>query len=100
MTSRRRSRSCSTTTGSTPRSVSRAELRLALAGAAVLLAAADTYVVVVALPDIMTGVGIGTDQLGRAAPIVSVFLLGYVAMLPTVGRLADLIGRVPVLTGC
>src|SRR4051812_1727403 len=73
---------------------------LVVAAAAVLLAAADTYVVVLALPDIMAGVGLDADELGKAAPIISVFLLGYVAMLPTVGRLADLVGRVPVLTGC
>src|SRR4051812_29435157 len=48
----------------------------------------------------MTGVGLDTEELGRAAPIVSVFLLGYVAVLPLVGRLADLVGRLPVLVGC
>ena len=37
------------------------------------------------------------DQLQRAAPIISGFLLGYVAMLPLIGRMADLRGRVPVL---
>lgn len=70
---------------------------LALAAVAVAFAAADTYVVVLALPDMMTTVGIGLDQLQRAAPIVSGFLLGYVAMLPLIGRIADLRGRVPVL---
>src|SRR4051812_49395955 len=45
----------------------------------------------------MTSVGIPIDQLQRAAPIVSGFLLGYVAMLPLIGRIADLRGRVPVL---
>ena len=45
----------------------------------------------------MTGVGVPIDQLQRAAPIVSGFLLGYVAMLPLIGRIADLRGRVPVL---
>ena len=40
-----------------------------------------------------------TDELQRAAPIVSGFLLGYVAMLPLIGRIADLRGRVPVLVG-
>jgi MFS family permease len=70
---------------------------LTLASLAVAFAAADTYVVVLALPDMMRGVGLSIDQLQRAAPIVSGFLLGYVAMLPLIGRVADLRGRVPVL---
>lgn len=74
-------------------------LLLALAAVAVGFAAADTYVVVLALPDMMAGVGLSIDELQRAAPIVSGFLLGYVAMLPLVGRVADLRGRLPVLVG-
>jgi MFS family permease len=70
---------------------------LALASVAVAFAAADTYVVVLALPNMMTAVGVPVDQLQRAAPIVSGFLLGYVAMLPLIGRIADLRGRLPVL---
>ena len=70
---------------------------LTLASLAVAFAAADTYVVVLALPDMMGDVGIPIDQLQRAAPIISGFLLGYVAMLPLIGRIADLRGRVPVL---
>lgn len=70
---------------------------LTLAAVAVAFAAADTYVVVLALPDMMEGTGIPVDQLQRAAPIISGFLLGYVAMLPLIGRIADLRGRVPVL---
>src|SRR4051794_686973 len=45
----------------------------------------------------MGAVGVPIDALQRAAPIVSGFLLGYVAMLPLIGRIADLRGRVPVL---
>jgi MFS family permease len=71
---------------------------LVLAGVAVAFAAADTYVVVLALPDMMLTVGLSVDELQRAAPIISGFLLGYVAMLPLIGRVADLRGRVPVLT--
>jgi MFS family permease len=71
-----------------------------LATLAVLVTAADTYVVVLALPDILTGVGVGLDELQRATPIVGGFLLGYTATLPLLGRLADLRGRVPVLVGC
>ncbi|HEY2303508.1 MAG TPA: MFS transporter, partial [Acidimicrobiales bacterium] len=65
-----------------------------------LLTAADTYVVVVALPSIMTGVGVGLDRLQRATPIISGFLLGYTAVLPLIGRLADLAGTDPVFVGC
>jgi MFS family permease len=80
-----------TPSGAAPR------LLLALAAVAVAFAAADTYVVVLALPDMMITVGLGIDQLQRAAPIISGFLLGYVAMLPLIGRIADIRGRVPVL---
>jgi MFS family permease len=72
-------------------------LLLGVASVAVAFAAADTYVVVLALPDMMTSVGLAIDELQRAAPIVSGFLLGYVAVLPLIGRIADLRGRVPVL---
>ncbi len=74
-----------------------ARLLLPLAAVAVAFAAADTYVVVLALPDMMAGVGLSVDELQRAAPIVSGFLLGYVAVLPLIGRIADLRGRLPVL---
>jgi MFS family permease len=74
--------------------------RLVVAGLAVLLAAADTYVVVLVLPNIMASVGLTTDQLQKATPILSGFLLGYLALLPLVGRLSDLYGRRPVLLAC
>jgi MFS family permease len=70
---------------------------LTFAAVAVAFAAADTYVVVLALPDMLGAVGYSAEELQRAAPIVSGFLLGYVAMLPLIGRIADLRGRVPVL---
>jgi MFS family permease len=70
---------------------------LALASVAVAFAAADTYVVVLSLPEMMTSAGLSVEQLQRAAPIISGFLLGYVAMLPLIGRVADLRGRLPVL---
>jgi len=37
--------------------------------------------------------------LQRAAPIISGFLLGYIAVLPLIGRIADVVGRTPVLVG-
>ena len=72
---------------------------LTVAAVAVGFAAADTYVVVMALPDMMGSVSLNPNELQRAAPIVSGFLLGYVAMLPLMGRIADVRGRVPVLVG-
>ena len=72
---------------------------LGLAAVAIAFAAADTYVVVLALPDMMAATGLDIDQLQRAAPIVSGFLLGYVGVLPLIGRISDLRGRVPVLLG-
>jgi len=75
----------------------RSRLLLGFCAAAVAFAAIDTYVVVLALPDMMAAVSIPVDELQRAAPIISGFLLGYVAMLPLIGRIADLRGQVPVL---
>jgi MFS family permease len=79
--------------------VARPRPLLALAAVAVAFAAADTYVVVLSLPDMMTSAGLSGEELQRAAPIISGFLLGYVAMLPLIGRVADLRGHLPVLVG-
>ncbi|MCW2831695.1 MAG: transporter [Aeromicrobium sp.] len=72
---------------------------LGLAAVAISFAAADTYVVVLELPDMMSSTGLELAELQRAAPIVSGFLLGYVGVLPLIGRISDLRGRVPVLLG-
>ena len=77
-----------------------ARLRLGFASAGVLLGAADTYVVVIALPAIMSSVGVDLAHLQEATPIISGFLVGYVAVLPLLGRLSDIYGRAPVLTAC
>jgi MFS family permease len=76
------------------------EALLATASVAVALAAADTYVVVVALPDMMAGVGLSIDALQQATPIISGFLLGYIAVLPLIGRLSDLVARQRILISC
>ena len=73
---------------------------LAAGSLAVLLAAADTYVVVLALTDMMAGVGLGIEALQRGTPIISGFLLGYLAVLPLAGRLVDLLDSARVLLGC
>jgi len=74
--------------------------RLAFAATGVMLAAADTYVVVLALPAIMADIGLSLDNIEAATPIISGFLLGYVALLPLLGRLSDILGRGPVFVGC
>lgn len=72
---------------------------LGLAAVAVGFAAADNYVVVLALPDMMGSAGLSAEDLQQAAPIISGFLLGYIAILPLIGRIADVRGRLPVLVG-
>lgn len=73
---------------------------LSIAAIGVALAAADTYVVVLALTDMMAGVGITIDALQKATPIISGFLLGYIAVLPLIGRIADLVARQRILQLC
>jgi MFS family permease len=73
---------------------------LTVASLAVALAAADTYVVVLALTDMMAGAGLGIESLQRGTPIISGFLLGYIAVLPLIGRLADLVSRRRILLAC
>ena len=84
-------------TGTAPAIDRRSRTLLVFCAVAVTFAAVDTYVVVLALPDMMASVGLDIQELQRAAPIISGFLLGYVAMLPLIGRIADLRGPVPVL---
>jgi MFS family permease len=77
----------------------RASRRVAISAGslAVLLGALDTYVVVTIMTDIMKDVGIGINQIQRVTPIVTWYLLGYIAAMPLLGRASDRFGRKMVL---
>src|SRR6478609_292335 len=77
----------------------RASRRVAISAGslAVLLGALDTYVVVTIMTDIMKDVGIGINQIQRVTPIVTWYLLGYIAAMPLLGRASDRFGRKFVL---
>jgi MFS family permease len=62
-------------------------------GLAVLLGALDTYVVVTIMTDIMQSVDIPINRIQQVTPIITGYLLGYIAAMPLLGRASDRFGR-------
>jgi MFS family permease len=75
-----------------PRSANR-RIVLALTGAGLFLASLDAYVVVTAILPMLTSVHVPVNRLERATPIITGFLLGYLAVMPIAGGISDRFGR-------
>src|ERR1700674_1358924 len=81
------------------RSVNRPAL-LSLTGAGLFLASLAAYVVVTALLPMLTSVHIAVNRAEQATPIITGFLLGYLAVMPIAGALSDRFGRIRIFAVC
>ncbi|WP_240630703.1 MFS transporter [Mycolicibacterium sp. GF69] len=77
----------------TPTTRSNRRIAISAGGLAVLLGALDTYVVVAIIRDIIVDLRIPLNQLQQVTPIITCYLLGYIAAMPLLGRASDRFGR-------
>ncbi len=69
-------------------------------GSGLFVASLDAYVVVTAILPMLVSLGISVNHLERATPIITGFLLGYLAAMPLAGGLSDRFGRLRIFAAC
>lgn len=65
---------------------------LVIVGSGAFVTALDQTVVVTALPSLMLDLKVPFSELDRVSWVITAYLLGYTAVMPLIGRLADVYG--------